>query len=127
LLNDKQRLVKEQLSETENRMHSSDNMTKRMTYGQEVLTKEIEEIAAVVSNQLTEEMKEKAKRIAFDYFGRNVDIDPQTLARASFYIALKEYKCKAEKSVNTLISNNGKQNHWWLYVVPLVEKSIGRK
>jgi len=102
-------------------------MEQRVTYGQEVITREIDEIAEVVGNQLTEEMKEKAKKIALDYFGQNINTDPQTLARASFYIALKEYKCDAEKSVGTLINNNGKQNHWWLYVVPIVEKRLGRK
>jgi hypothetical protein len=104
-----------------------ENMEKHATYGKEVLTKEIEEIAKVVGNQLTEEVKENAKRIALDYFPQNINIDPQTLARASFYIALREYKCNAEKSVSTLINNNGKQNHWWLYLVPLVEKGMARK
>jgi hypothetical protein len=102
-------------------------MRQRATYGQDILTKEIEEIAEIVGDQITEEVKEKAIRIALNYFLQNINADPQTLARASFYIALKKYKCNAEKSVNTLINNNGKQNHWWLYVVPLIEKCSGRK
>jgi hypothetical protein len=102
-------------------------MRQRAAYGQEVLTKEIEEVAEVVGNQFAEEIKEKAKKIALDYLVHNANTDPQTLARASFYIAIKEYKCDAEKSVNVLINNNGKKNHWWLYVVPLIEKRQGRK
>jgi hypothetical protein len=102
-------------------------MPQRVAYGQEVLTREIEEVAEVVGNQLTEEMKEKAKKIALGYLAKNINTDPQTLARASFYIALKEYKCDVEKSLDVLINNNGKQNYWWLYVVPLVEKYLGRK
>jgi hypothetical protein len=104
-----------------------DGLEQRATYGQEVITREIDEIAVAIGNQLTEEMKESAKKIALDYFEQNSNIDPQTLARASLFIALKEHKCNAEKNVNTLINNNGRQNHWWLYVVPLVEKDIRRK
>lgn len=99
-------------------------MERSATYGQEVLMREIDEIALAIGNQLTEEMKENAKEIAFDYFEQNVNTDPQTLARASLFIVLKEHKCIAEKNVDTLINNNGKQNHWWLYIVPLVEKGV---
>lgn len=102
-------------------------MPQHAAYGQEVLTKEIEEVAEVVGNQLAEEMKEKAKKIALEYLAQNINTDPQTLARASFYIVLKECKFETEKSVNVLINNNGKENYWWLYMVPLVEKTIGRK
>lgn len=102
-------------------------MPTRETYSHQILTKEIEEIAAVVGKDLTEEVKQSAIKIALEYFEQNSKTDPETLARASFYIALKEYKCTAERNVHTLINNNGKKNSWWLYIVPLVEKFSRRK
>jgi hypothetical protein len=99
----------------------------RVTYTQEILSKEIDELAIVIGNTLTEEVKQNARKIALDYFEQNSNADLDTLARASFYIALKEYKCSAEKSAKVLTSNGGKKNRWWLYVVPLVERSLKRK
>lgn len=102
-------------------------MPQPLGYSQEILSKEIDEIAVVIGNQLTKEVKQNATKIALDYFEQNTNIDLQTLARASFYIALKDYKCNAEKSVKILINNNGKKNRWWLHVLPLVERSTKRK
>ena len=97
----------------------------RLIYGQELLTKEISEIADIVGNELTEEVKERATKIAFDYYKDNENTDPETVARASFYIALKEFKCNPENSVYLIINNHGKRNRWWLYVVPLVKNTRG--
>lgn len=99
----------------------------RVPFGQEILTKEIDEIADIVGSNLTKEIKETATRIAIEYIQQNVHADPETLARASFYIALKEYKCNPEKSVNAIITNHGKENRWWLYMAPLLEKQVGSK
>jgi len=99
-------------------------MTIVNTYGKAIISTEIEEISKTIESSLKEKIKEKALEIAFEYLQKNAKSDPVTLARASFYIALKEYKCVTEKNVNQLINNNGKRNRWWLYIIPLVEKGL---
>jgi len=99
-------------------------MTIVNTYSRAVISEEIEGISKTIDNRLKEEIKVKALEIAFEYLKNNANSDPVTLARASFYIALKEYKCAAEKNVNQLINNNGKRNRWWLYIIPLVERAL---
>jgi hypothetical protein len=100
----------------------------KVTYNQQILlSKEIDELAGIISNSFTHEVKENARKIAFDYFNENTNADPDTIARASFYIALKEYKCDAEKSAKVLVTDGGKKNSWWLYIVPIIERCLKRK
>lgn len=99
-------------------------MSLQVVYGKDIIKREIIEISEIACPEKKSEISEMAKKIAFDYFLENVNSDPSTLARASFFIALKKYNCASGENVKRLINNNGKKNRWWLNLLPIVEKSL---
>ena len=98
-------------------IHVSENMTH-----EEIIS--ISKGAGLESNQ---EIVENAKRIAMGFLKENDLTEPITLARASFYVAIKESVGVTDEIIKLLIHNNGKTNRWWMYLVPFVEKLSTRR
>ena len=72
------------------------------------------------------ELKERAIIIAKAFLKFNKHVNPITLARASFYIALKERDPLAYKKIELITNNGGRKNYWWRYLVSPIEKSLSR-
>jgi len=87
-------------------------------------SKEIETIMQTVLGEKNETLKENAEQIVRSYIKINEVINPITLARSSFYIALKEMYPDPESKVKMIINNNGKTNKWWMHLVPVIEKQL---
>lgn len=99
-------------------------MSFQIIYGKDRIRKEIKEISGITCVEKESEVEEMAQKIAFDFFENHTHSDPVTVARASLFIALKNYKCTSEKTVQILINNNGKMNRWWLRLLPIIEKRM---
>lgn len=95
-----------------------------LNYTQVALRKEIDSISDSFSSKSKEVIKEKAEKIALSYLATNKVVHADTLARSSFYIALKQFDSQADSKINLLINNNGKTNRWWLYLVPILQKYL---
>ncbi len=94
---------------------------------EDIVHKEIIGISKAIGVESNRDMIERAMTIAADFLKTNSLTEPITLARASFYIAIKDCEGLTEKEIKILIHNNGKTNRWWMYLVPLIERySKGR-
>lgn len=87
---------------------------------------EIISIGKEIDLESNPDIIESAKKIASDFLKENNLTEPITLARASFYVAVKESLELTEENIKSLIHNNGKTNRWWIYLAPLVEKHSKR-
>jgi len=83
---------------------------------------EINSIAEALGAGSNETLKRNAMTTAKSFLKTNKLADPITLARASFYVALKKTGENAEEKVKLIIDNNGNTNRWWLYIIPMLEK-----
>lgn len=92
-----------------------------------ILVDEIYSIAKSTRTQTNIELINYAKEIALDFAEENRILDPITLARASFFTALKKFDQNPRKHIKPIINNMGKRNRWWLYLAPLVEKRMKEK
>ncbi|MCJ7759667.1 hypothetical protein MUP59_00790 [Candidatus Bathyarchaeota archaeon] len=93
----------------------------------DIIRKEVKSIADAVITDSKETLKKDAESIAQCFLLANSLADPVTLARASFYLALKDNRMRCKDSVKKIIHNNGTKNEWWTYLVPVLEKHYIRK
>lgn len=88
-----------------------------------IVYNEIVSISETIGVELNRSViEENARKIALDFLEENRLTEPVTLARASFYIAMKDSLNPTLENIKSLIHNNGKTNRWWIYLAPLVEK-----
>jgi len=93
----------------------------------DIVDKEIISISKAIDVEADRDIIEKAMKIATDFLNANSLTEPITLARASFYIAIKDSQRLTQEGIKLLIHNNGKTNRWWMHLAPLVERhSRGR-
>lgn len=93
----------------------------------DIIRKEVKSIADVVSADSKETLTKDAESIAQCFLQANILADPVTLARASFYLALKDKRMSSKDSIKRIIHNNGTKNEWWTYLVPVLAKYCIRK
>lgn len=91
---------------------------------EDIVRKEIASIAQAIGVGSDEELKQSAMNVAKSFLETNELAEPITLARASFYVALKKNRPHPEREVKSIIHNNGTPNRWWIYLVPIMEKSL---
>jgi len=92
-----------------------------------IISKEIENTAKVVQTASDKVLKQKALDIATFYLEIKRVVDPITLARAAFYVALKETGCDSRIKRETMIRGNGDKNRWWIYLVPVLERYLATR
>lgn len=92
-----------------------------------IVLEEIFSIGKEIGVESKREIIENAQKIASDFLKNNNLTEPITLARASFFVAMKESERLTEKEIMSIIHNNGKTNRWWLYLAPLVERLSKRR
>jgi hypothetical protein len=88
------------------------------------IQREIESITDTLLTTNKEQLKHAAERIATTYLREHQAADPITLARSSVFLALKNQVTDPESNTALITNNNGKINHWWVYLVPILEKCI---
>ena len=90
----------------------------------DIACREVESISRAVESSRTEEISRKAKEIVGSYLVINQLVNPVTLARSAFYIALKEYDEDPRGKIQSIKNNNGHPNKWWIHLFPTVEKLV---
>lgn len=91
------------------------------------ILKEIDNIANYTKTFNDEALKKYALTIASLYLKTNEPIDPITLSRAAFFIALKRYNYNLTEKIEKIIDCNGIENRWWIYLAPIIEKIAKNK
>jgi hypothetical protein len=86
-----------------------------------LVRREIESVSRALAVDTNTELEQNAMAIAERFLQWNKVADPITVARASFYVALKHKDRAANEKVDAIIRNNGKTNRWWLYIAPMME------
>lgn len=99
----------------------------QMLQNKGMINKEIESMARNICGESEKSLKISAMSIAKSYLTVNSLVNPITLARSSFYIALKEIDRHPETKIKQIINNNEKTNKWWMYLVPIIEKHLKTK
>jgi L-rhamnose mutarotase len=88
-----------------------------------LIRSEIESVSRALALGEDKGLERNAMAIAERFLQWNKVADPITVARASFYVALKQVDDSANEKVDAIIRNNGKKNRWWLYVAPMMESA----
>jgi hypothetical protein len=94
-------------------------------HNESAINKEISSIAVTLRIASDNALKKDALSIARSFLEINNCADPVTLARASFYLALKRAKMAPENKVKQIVHNNGSQNRWWVQLLPVLINHIG--
>jgi len=90
----------------------------------DIAHKEIKGITQTVFGDRHERIETNANDIARRYLEINKLVNPITLARSSFYIALKKESSNPNSKIQLIKHNNGRENKWWIHLVPIIEQQI---
>lgn len=91
-----------------------------------LVSEEIDSIMHTLYGENKNELKNDAETIAKSYLKINGLTDPITLARSSFYIAMKKVDEDPTSKIKVIKNNNGKKNKWWIHLVPIMENQLKR-
>jgi len=91
---------------------------------EEAVYQEVTSIAETIGAGSDEGLKQKAMGIAKSFLKSNKLVEPVTLARASFYLALKDNDSHPERTIKSIIHNSRTTNRWWMYLLPTMEKDL---
>lgn len=92
----------------------------------EVVRQEISAIAGATGVS-SKQVAEDALKVARSFLALDELAHPVTLARASFFIALKKSVKNPEGKIQAIIHANGQPDRWWVYLVPVIERQIATK
>jgi len=92
-----------------------------------IIVDEIDSIAKSTGTYSNKELTDYARKIAWAFAKENRVLDPITLARASFFAALKKFDENPIAHIKPIINNKGKTNRWWLYLAPVIERRMKEK
>jgi len=91
---------------------------------EETSRKEINSISSLIDVADRASFSVRAEEIASIFLQSNNLINPITLARSSCYIALTEISSEPETQIETIRNNNGRENKWFMHLVPMIEKEL---
>ena len=89
-----------------------------------LISEEIDSIIQTLYGEKKDELRNDAETIAKSYLKLNGLADPITLARSSFYIAMKKVDENPTSKIKIIKNNNGKMNKWWIHLVPIIENQL---